>query len=200
MEATTDCTCKVGTVSAKYDIVGLDKQVLRLHSSGESLRTIRDEINERSVTAVVNSDPDMIVPDVESVYKVLYVPEEFERDKVTRVMETLRRSGVDIDSLTADFVSHVTVRKHLNECLDTETRRSSTHTSEDLVNTVEWAQSRSQRVIEETVRRAKSEGQLQIADPDITVSIRVTCMACGKSFRLRELQESVTCGCADSSQ
>ena len=197
MNTAADCTCKIGTVSARYDLIGLDEYVGRLHSSGESLRTIRDRINERLVTAVVDADPETVVPDTESVYKVLYAPEEFERDKVTRVRETLRQAGVDVEALTSDFVSHVTARKHLQHCLDTDTQRSSTFTSEDLMNTIEWARTRANSVIDETVRRGQTEEQLQIADPDVTVSVRVTCVACGETFRPRELQEAVACDCAN---
>ncbi len=76
-----------------------------------------------------------------------------------------------------------------------DTGREAAITPEEAVSTTEWARSRSRSVVSETVERLENVGEIDIAEPAVSVSIRVTCEACGRSYTIQDLLAAGGCAC-----
>jgi len=197
------CSCKVGRVAERYELPSLDDELRRRYAGDASLRDLERLVNERVLrTAIDRADGDvstLVTSDwsVEALYGILRDEGETAPGERTRVRTRLEQAGVDVSAVTDDWVSHATIRTHLNDCLSVETSREASITPEEAINTVEWARSRSENVVGETVRRLNAADVIDIAEPTAGVSIRITCEACGRSFTLPELVESGGCDCGE---
>lgn len=138
-----------------------------------------------------------LVGDAESIYHALR-SDDAAPGRQAEVRSQLDRAGPPLSEVEADFVSHQTVKRHLQNCLGVETNRESTITLDDAARTVEWAQSQNLSVIENTLSRLQNAGLLDADHVDVTQSVRVTCERTGKTFRLREFLREGGCECDDA--
>ena len=86
----------------------------------------------------------------------------------------LEQSGIDIETVENDFVSHQTVRDHLKKCLDVDTSRKSSIDIERATRNINWAESRSKAVIKQTLDQLRNANQLATGDLDVTRTVWVT--------------------------
>ncbi|MDF9746224.1 rod-determining factor RdfA [Natrinema salsiterrestre] len=199
------CSCKVGRKRRKYDLDGLNGELReRRFDHGASLRDLAEYVNRRMLeTAIERAGLDFtdvaygaVSPDdaLAVVYETL-TGDGVPADREVRVRTRLEQRGVDIEVIESDWVTHPTIRAHLNECLEIETSRSSRITPDDSRDTIEWARTRCARVVDQTVSRLISSGHVTVSDPDISVLIRITCSDCGQTYRLSELLTEGSCSC-----
>lgn len=206
-ENTGRCSCKVGRVAGRYGLDRLDDDLLHRRREGDaSLRALADYVNRRILAAALD-DADLddgtagvygAVSDeeaVSAVYRALAADAEPER--TARVRTRLEQAGVDVDAVTDHWVTHPTVRHHLRECLGIDTGRDSTITLDDAVDTTEWARARCARVVARTFERLDDAGLVTTESRDVSVTIQVTCTACGNSYRPTNLVERGGCACDD---
>jgi hypothetical protein len=116
---------------------------------------------------------------------------------VARVQTKLKQAGVTVDTVESHWVTHMTVRKHLNECLEVDTSREVNFTVEDATDTVAWARHRSEKIIDRTVGRADTEELISIGDFEVGVSVQVSCADCGRTYSPGEVMERGGCHCND---
>lgn len=197
---TEHCTCKVGRVADRYDLDELDEQLRHNHEEGVSLRKLTRRLNKRILGAAIEDAGDistLLASDrgIDTLYDALREKGETQSTEAIRVRTRLEQSGLDVDSVTADWVSHATIKTHLNECLDIDTSRDPSITTEDAINTIEWSRSRSESVVSETIERLRNADQLDVEDPTTTVTIRISCDSCGRSYTVRSLLEDGGCAC-----
>lgn len=89
------------------------------------------------------------------------------------VRQILRRDGLPIEQIEADFVAYGVVRKHLKECLGEEYQHESGDWERDAI---ERARSHATRKITEAVHAAVSNGKLDaVGDISVDVSVEVEC-------------------------
>lgn len=204
--AAADGRCKVGRVADRRGLDGLDDELVRRREAGESLRALADAVNRRVLAgaleaAGVDDRGDELFGAlageraVEAVYDAL--AGEAEPARTARVRTRLEQHGVDVDALEDDWVTHPTVRRHLRECLGVDTAREPTITAEDAVDTVEWARARAAGVVERTFERLHAADLVRTSDLDVTVTLQLTCAACGNTYRPRELLDRGGCACED---
>ena len=189
--------CKIGRGCAKYDLSGLDEDLCRRRADGASLRDLQGFVNERVLErALADADAD-VVGDPENIYRLLR-DDDVSAGRQAELRSRLQRAGIDIETVEKDFVSHQTVRDHLKECLDVDTSRRSCIDVERATRNINWAESRSKAVIEQTLDQLRSADQLATEDLEVTQTVRVTCTGCGETYRVAELLDRGSCECDGS--
>lgn len=181
---------KLGRIKDKYDLTGLDETLRVRYRSGEdSLRTLAAFVNRQITAAFLEQYP--YAPNY--VYEVLGPGGD---DVSTRERNDLRRrlraDGLDIDELTADWVSHMAVRTYLQDDLDLDTGRRS-RTERDPEETLEKLRgliSRDERIVEEAL---KATDGVDVADVSIHAEVYVLDDETGETTRveryLRDIAE-----------
>jgi len=186
--------CKVGRVADRYDLFELDATLGRRHEAGDGLRDLADLVNRRILEdALTGADAD-IVGDADALYATI-TEDDVSAGRRAEVRAQLSNAGVDVLGMEDDFVSHQTIKTHLNDCLDIDTSRSSTLDRERASGTVEWARSRSEAVIERTMERLQANDELSTGSLSVTHTVRITCEDCGRTYRQDELLETGRCAC-----
>jgi len=196
--------CKVQRTAVRFDLRQLLSTLVERRRSGVSFRALEEYFNrqvvaraldeadvgrERTVHAALTGE------DIaEEVYGVL------RRDasadvKRAEVRARLSDAGVDAADLESAFVSHVTIRSHLQDCVGVAPDESPPP-FDQIVNTAEGARSRATNVIRSTVDRAVRNAQLETGPLEVDVSIQLTCQECGDTFYLSELLDKRRCSCA----
>jgi len=191
--------CKVDRIIEKYGLSGLDQELERRHRRGASLRDLETVINTRVLEQALLESEVALVGDTESIYHVLQGDDETP-GRTAEIRSQLERAGPPLSDVESDFVSHQTVKRHLQNCLGVDTTRQTQITLDDAQQTVEWAQSQNLSVIENTLNRLQSAGILDSEHIDVTQSVRVTCEHTGDTFRLREFLRRGGCGCEQSTR
>lgn len=193
------CSCKVGRVADRYDFDVDDLR--RRYRTDASLRDLETTVNKRILrTAIERAAGDVSVLEsndrsVDALYEILRGDDDAAPAERARVATRLEQAGVDVDAVTDDWVSHATIKTHLNDCLSMDTSREASITPEEAISTVEWTRSRSERVVSETVKRLEKAGILEVAEPNVGVSVRITCEACGRSYTIQRLVDDGGCAC-----
>lgn len=204
----SECGCKVGRATDAYDLPGLNEAVrARYRDDGASLRDLASFINRQILEAALEDAPDGAFDSTRELFGALERDEAVASihralttdgvspDRQARVRTRLVQHGIDPDAITDDWVSHTTVRSHLRDCLEIDTGSTSELDLDDAMNTLEWARARCAGVVERVLQRLQASNTVQIASPDVTVSIRVTCTACHTSCRPSELADGTSCDC-----
>lgn len=199
------CDCKVGRAIDAYDLDELDDTLrTERENHDRSLRDLADLINRKILSATVNR----IAPAEQPiVYEGISEDEALEKlydvirgnvsasDKA-RVETRLKQTGVDIESVADDWVTHPTVRRHLNECLGVRTDRTSGISVEKGVNTIEWSRNRTENIVIDTIDRMENAGVLEHSkEVDVHVAVRITCHQCGNFYQVSEYIDSGGCFC-----
>jgi len=199
--------CKVQQTAAAYSVIDTLDELVTARQDGTSFRELTTQFNTRVVErALAQADVDgrsvhaaLTGEEIASdVYEVLRT----DRDSDIRRAELRARlsdAGVDVDALESAFVSHVTVRSHLQECVGVEPERAPPP-FEQTVNTAQGARTRASNVIQSTIDRAIRNGQLQTGNLDAEVLVRLTCQECDDTFYLSELLEQRQCSCGSASE
>lgn len=199
------CSCKIGRDIDRYDLSGLNEELqYRRNEEDASLRDLAEHVNKRILEAVLNdtrtdltnvaygavSETDAL----DAVYETL-ASDDTPADREARVRKRFEQAGVDIEEIESHWVTHPTVRTHLNECLDIDTAQRARITADTARNTIEWARTRCRRVVEQTITRLSSAGIVAIGDADVSVGIQITCSDCGSTYRPGALLEEGACAC-----
>jgi len=187
--------CKVGRVADRWSLPDLDDALARRHEAGDGLRDLAEMVNRRVLEdAVTGADAD-VIGDADALYATI-TGEDVSAGRRAEVRAQLSNAGVDVLGMEDDFVSHQTVKSHLNDCLGIDTARSQPLDRERATGTVEWARSRSEAVIERTIERLRASDELETGSLSVTHTVRITCEDCGQTYRQDELLASGRCDCA----
>lgn len=190
--------CKIERITEKHGLSELDQELQRRHRSGASLRELETFINTQILERALLESEVALIGDTESIYRVLQ-DDDAAPGRRAEIRSQLERAGPPLSDVEGDFVSHQTVKRHLQNCLGVDTNRQSQITLDDATQTVEWAQSQNLSVIENTLTRLQKAGLLEADHLDVTQSVRVTCERTGNTFRLREFLRRGGCECDGSS-
>jgi hypothetical protein len=156
------CSCKVGRAIETYELAGFDDEIRRRREREDaSLRTLAAFLNTRILRRVTERHADRnVVADAGSIYATLTGPED--AGAAAELRERLASLGVPVDDVTDDFISHQTMRAHLNDCLDVDTGRTQATDVEEVTNLIEWARSRDERIIDRALTRLRELGELDV--------------------------------------
>jgi len=186
--------CKISRVAQAYGVRDVDTKLLHQREGGASLRELATFFNRRILSKALDRATQEVIGDAETIYAVL-MDDDTDRARQAELRSKLARYDVDIDAVQQDFISHQTVRNHLNGCKEIDTGRESTIDLDSGRKTVEWAQARSEGVIEQTIERLRNAGEVADTPTEVTQSVRVACSACGRSYRIEEFLQQGGCDC-----
>lgn len=199
----TAACCKVERTAIEFDIRDISTDLVKRRRDGDSYRAIAEyfnthvvkaELNRADVTSGRSVHAALVGEDIaEEIYRVLHTDTESDIRRA-ELRARLTEAGINVDHLESAFVSHVTVRSHLQECVSVNVD-SSPPPFEKTVNTTQWARTRASNVIQSTLDRAVKTGQLETGQLEAELFVRVTCESCGDTFYLVELLDERSCSC-----
>jgi hypothetical protein len=146
------------------------------------------------VTAVALSAAEVDI-DAEpgTVYAAVQNSDELDISRRDEIREILA-GALDIDRLRTDYISHETVRKHLNDHLDISTSRGSVESAEELEDALQTYEQQYETAVASALERAAERGFLSGGDFRV-FSTRVECQECSTTYRLEELLANGGCEC-----
>jgi len=179
--------CKIGRGIERYDRSDLDDRLVEEYTiEGGSLRSLEQTVNEAFMRGVLDT------VDADTVQKLNSTATSNPPDLVdiltgdnkrqqARVETILQQADVVVDQLKRDFVSYRTVKKHLNQCLNVDTSRKAPDpiTTTDAEDTIEWAETRCERVINRTIERLANTNDGLPTNVSVDTTTRITCNDCG---------------------
>ena len=184
--------CKVERIIEKHDLSGLNEELRRRHRDSASLRDLEKFINKRVLERALLESEVALIGDTESIYQTLQ-GDSVGPGRRAEIRSQLDQAGPPVSNVEEDFISHQTVKRHLQNCLNIDTTRRAQITIDDAEDTVAWAQSRNLSVIENTLNRLHNAGLIDASDVDVTQTVRVTCEKTGKTFHLRDFLKQGGC-------
>jgi len=179
----------------KYGLESLNDQLKARRSEDASLRDLADFVNKRILEAALAERDVELLSDVDRVYELL-TNEDVSVGNRTEVETKLQMADVPIEEIRSDFVSHQTIKHHLNTQLNVDTGRESTLSLDDAQRRINWAQSQNEAIIQNTLEQFAQTDGLNTCEFDLATSVRVTCKECSRSFSLYDFLERGRCGCS----
>ena len=206
-DAETDgasCGCKLGRVADKYDLTGLDDDLIAYWTGNAdeqlSTRQLATYVNQQILSAALaNADIPPREGEIENTYRLL-TDDDVSSGTRVQTRNELQRDGVPVEEVESDFVSHQTVYNHLTKCLETELEKPSDE--EQLERSGEKLaalQNRTAAVTSDTVARLNQKDLIDIGEFNVTVSVTVTCEECLQEYTVRELLNERSCNCQSQS-
>lgn len=187
--------CKVGRLSHKYGIADMNDRLRAKRREGRSVRKLAKDFNKELVTnTLISADVRQARWDHTLIYEALHTDERSEPEEI-EIKRELERSGIDVDELSSDFVSHQTMYRHVGECL--EVSPEDTRTPEDrrskVKETVFALQQRTELVTESHLESLKSAGATDLEEFDVVLDLHVVCATCQNPM---SLETAITDGCS----
>lgn len=195
--ASDHCTCKVGRVAVRRGLDDIDRDLVarRTRTDGRaSLRDLTSYFNQEVLrTAMVGAGMAPLAGEVENTYRLL-TDDSVGSGNRTRAQRRLERTGVDVDAIHGDFVSHPTLGRHLRECLDLSepTDENPTSTTRERISKM---QSRSEAVIRNAVDGLADKDEVRHGDLTVVVDARVLCESCGTQHPIESFLDRGGCDC-----
>lgn len=185
---------KICSAISKYALETLNDELRNRHSNGESLRNLATFVNQQILEAAMSRASISVISDPESLYKIL-TGDEVGMGRRAEIETTLHQAGVDVTEIKEDFVSHQTVKHHLNQELSVDTSRETFLTIKDAISRIDWSQSRNEAVIRNTLSQLEALDELETNEYTVSTSVRVSCEECGKTYYLHEFLDNGGCSC-----
>ncbi|WP_338004804.1 rod-determining factor RdfA [Natronoglomus mannanivorans] len=202
--ATESCGCKVGRMIDAYELAVSNQQLIEWWTADdakESLRDIADYFNQDLLrTELRRNGYSPLDGEIENVHRLL-TDDDVSRGMETQTRKRLERQGIDVESLTDDFVSYQSIYRHLNECLGTEytektqTAESRRQTGKERIFALE---NRTETVTVDTLSQLVDHDALALEEFDVLVDVSVTCLHCHRQHTIDELIENEGCQCRQS--
>lgn len=194
---------KVARLIDKYDLEGygeeLERRWLGDGYDRESLRDLADRFSRRILEARMReAGLNPLAGEVENMYDLL-TDDEVSVGMQTEARRRLERSGIDIEDLQSDFVSHQAIHTYLREDRGASREREEETPEEKLEggqDTIRRLESRVEAVTENTIERLDTADAITLTEPAVLVEITVICEACGRQYEVSELLEGRHCDCA----
>jgi len=190
-----NCECKVGEVGDRFGLDGLGAFIHhRYVEENESLREVARAVNVRIIDTVLDNADDEVIGTPEMIYSTL-VNDDVDAREEARVRDLLAYKGVNVDALTEAFVSHMTVKTHLNECRRVDTSNQGATDTGEIIRVMDEQVDRSETVIINAIERLIRVGKMGIGDYEVTVTTRVHCHQCARTYSAREIFQNGGCQC-----
>ncbi|RQG88022.1 hypothetical protein EA462_14295 [Natrarchaeobius halalkaliphilus] len=208
---------KVARVIDDYELEGLDETLVDLwtrdDSSRKSIRELADLVNAEIVSAVVGSElqgmtpmeypPDRIATRLAARSSTDSRFEDVSQGDINEVTNWMESEGIDVDSLTNDFVTFGVVYDYLKNYHDAKAsekyRKSSSpeELKEKVTSRLDGLKEQVETVTKESNRSLENAGILQETNRTVTVDIRITCVNCGREYPAIEFVEANGCRACD---
>lgn len=191
---------KVSKVIGKYGLVGVGDKLERYWTADgderKSLRDLADYFNRELLgTALDDHGVDTLEGEVDNLYRLL-TDDEVTSGVRTEAENRLEEHGIDVDELTADFVSRQAVHTYLKKDREAE---YTTDDDDDVLDRrmgeLQRLKSRLSAVAERTLSTLADSGHVTLGDFQVLVSVRVQCTDCGSQYGVTDLVSRGGCQC-----
>ncbi|MHB9288828.1 rod-determining factor RdfA [Halobacteriales archaeon Cl-PHB] len=199
-ESTDQRQTKIERVVDEYDLQGIEA-TLAERWTGEgrdrwSLRDLADYFNERVLQAALErAGRQPLDGEVTNYYRLL-TDDGVSAGARTEARDELERTGVDVDALPDDFVSHQAVHTFLTKRQDLTYETTS---DEDRVEKVRESlrrlEQRTESVAVNSLTRLRDTGDLDLENFSVLVSASVVCEDCGRQHDVEDLLDQGGCDC-----
>ncbi|MEF8825063.1 MAG: hypothetical protein V5A34_00620 [Halapricum sp.] len=186
---------KVARVIEAYglDEIGdeLERRWLATDDNGMSLRELADYFNRAVLeTAIERSELSVLDVDVDRLYAQL-TDDDVSGGIRTRVERRLERNGIDVESMTGDFVTHQTIHTYLREYRDVEQPDPTPEQRrESAIERIQKLQDRSAAVTQDAIEALQRAELVPEGDVDVVVDVQVIYTDSGEQFDVFELIEN----------
>ena len=186
--------CKVQRVTEAYRLSGVNDELRRRYESGDAtLHESADYVNDRITAVTLDKIDNPIDTEPATVRAALNETEDIPATKRDDIRAALA-GRIDVEVLTDSYVSHETIRRHLNEHLDVSTSRGGFDTFEELKEALAAYQEQYENGVRSALERGNRKGLID-GDQYRIFSTRVECQHCSETYRLQELLENRGCSC-----
>ncbi|MDS0478608.1 rod-determining factor RdfA [Natrinema sp. 1APR25-10V2] len=192
---------KVLRLIRKYDLEGVGDELEERWTRPEdrtSLRTLADAFNERLLrAALADADVETITDDVSRLYALLD-GDAGSRGEQTAARRRLERAGLDVETLTDDFVSYGAIRSYLTGHRNASLPDTDDDSRETDSQAIEGLRQRTVAVTESKLDRLCDTDRLRLGSHRVLADVQVLCEECGRQYDVAALLESGACECYDS--
>jgi hypothetical protein len=189
----TDACCKIERVGSAYNLGALNAEIQRRYETdGATLHGLAEYINNR-ITTVALDAIDWNEYEPATVRAALQGEQEIPATERDDIRATLA-GQLDVEMLTGNYISHETVRRHLNEHLGVSTSQGGFDTRAELRSALVSYQKQYEDGVESALERAASEGLID-GETFRVFSTRTECDLCSETYRLQELLDNGGCDC-----
>lgn len=189
-----DCDCKVGRVSAKYELHDVNSQLVEKWQSGTSIRRLTKSLNKKIIESELTAaNVSQLKWSQTPVYKALHTNQLSDAEEI-EIRRELDRAGVEVNNLASDLMSHQTLYRHVTQCLGESKDDSPTpqERRSNAKNTVYGLQHRTEIVTRSNLETLESAGITNLGDFEVLVDLQVVCGDCGRSM---SFDQAITEGC-----
>ena len=190
-------TNKVDTVIRKYDLVGMGAELedrwVGADGDKESTRDLADYFNQSVLeSAIEGSDAPTLSGDIQQVYQSL---REDDAD-APLIRSRLEQNGVNIESVTDDFISHQTVYRYLkNDRGAARPEQTPAERKQNAIDSIQRLRGRTTAVTRQTIESLEKNNAISAGDFNIINEVQVLCEDCGRSYDIVAFLEQGGCGC-----
>ncbi|WP_254764520.1 rod-determining factor RdfA [Natrinema marinum] len=162
-----------------------------------SLRDLATAFNQAVLRAAVrDAGASVLDTDIESLYRTLTDDDDVSRSDAVRKRRELERSGVDIEDVRSDFVTHQTIYTYLTNVRDASLPEEDTEDRVDRKKeTVQRLAGRTQVITESTLAELSNAGELTDREYEVFVDVRTICGNCGADYPIADLLDRGGCDC-----
>lgn len=196
---------KVERVIAEYDLESwgdrLEAAWVGDGTERTSLRDLADEFNQAVLRAAIrDAGGSVLDSDIDSLYRTL-TDDDVSRSDAVRTRRELERTGVDVDTVRSDFVTHQTVYTYLTNVRDVSLPEADTEDRlERKTETIQRLAGRTQVVTESTLEELGKAAAIADRDYEVFVDVRTICGNCGTDYPIATLLEQGGCDCGADRQ
>lgn len=191
-----DACCKVQRVTEAYRLTGIDDELQRRYENEDAtLHGLAEYLNDRITAVVLEAIDNPTDTEPATVRAALDGDESIPATKRDDIRSILV-GQLDVDLLTDTYVSHETIRKHLNEHLDVSTSQGGFDTFDELQEALNSYQEQYENGVRNALERAGNKGLIDGSEYRI-FSTRVECQHCSEIYRLQELLKRQGCDCQE---
>ncbi|QSG05046.1 Uncharacterized protein HSR121_0692 [Halapricum desulfuricans] len=177
-----------------YDLDGvgdeLEQRWLATGEDGMSLRELADHFNRIVLEAAIErSEMSVLDVDIDRLYEQL-TGDDVSGGVRTRTQRRLERNGIDVESVTGNFVTHQTIHTYLREYRDVEQPEPTPQQRrESALERIQKLQNRSAAVTQDAIEGLQRAELVPEGDVDVVVDIQVIYTDTGEQFDIFDLIE-----------
>lgn len=194
---------KVERVIGEYGLgdLGAELEARWTGATGDrsSLRELAHEFNRQVLRAAMDAaDVRVLDGEIENTYRLL-TDSEVSNGMRRQTRRQLERSGVDIDTVENDFVSHQAVhtylRAHRGASHPSTADEDATDRLDREANKIQALKSRTAAVTDDTISRLATADAVEIEQFSVFVDVNVLCESCGTAKPVSRFLEAGGCRC-----
>ncbi|WP_254271004.1 rod-determining factor RdfA [Haloarcula marina] len=193
-------TTKVGRLIDAYELDGFGAELEAYWTAeGEerkSLRALAELFNKELLRRQLRDHGMDTVDDGVQMYYRLLTDDDASAGRVTDAKRDLEDAGIDVDSLTSDFVTYQAIRSYLQDVRGASYDHA---TDEEQVarerEQIERLTTRTEVVSREKLERLSKTDRITLGDFRLFVSVDVFCEDCNAQYSVAELLERGGCDC-----